>query len=84
MQPILEIFIEAECKNCDVAREIASLVRQQVPAVQVRLIDVSVPGTVAPDNVFAVPTYLINGETWSLGNPDSQELVAELKALVNQ
>jgi hypothetical protein len=34
--------------------------------------------------VFAVPTYLLNGQTRSLGNPDAEELVAELKELVKQ
>ena len=29
---------------------------------------------VAPDNVFATPTYLLDGQRWSLGNPSSQQV----------
>lgn len=80
----LEIFIEPDCRNCEAALDIAAMVRQQVPAVQVSVVDVSQPHNTAPAEVFAVPTYLVNGETWSLGNPEGKKFVAELKSLVKQ
>ncbi len=80
----LEIYVESDCSNCDVALDIAKLVREQVPRVDVAVVDLSDPSVARPDSVFAVPTYLVNGETRSLGNPDSQELVAELREMVEE
>jgi hypothetical protein len=58
------------------------MVRQHVPEVEVRLIDITVPGIRRPENVFAVPTYLLNGKVCSLGNPDSEKLIAQLETMV--
>lgn len=80
----LEIYVENECANCQPAFDIAEMVREQVPEVNVSILDLSLPEVHRPNNVFAVPTYLINGETRSLGNPDGKSLVAELKELVKQ
>ena len=80
----LEIYVENECANCQTAFDIAERVREQVPEVNVSILDLSLPEVHRPKKVFAVPTYLINGETHSLGNPDGKALVAELKELVKQ
>jgi hypothetical protein len=84
MQINLDIYVESDCSNCQMAYDIADLVRDEVPAVQVAVVDISEPEVPRPDKVFAVPTYLLNGQTRSLGNPDAEELVAELKELVKQ
>ncbi|MFP3853576.1 MAG: thioredoxin family protein [Anaerolineales bacterium] len=80
----LEIYVENECANCQPAFDIAEMVQEQVPEVNVSILDLSRSDVHRPEKVFAVPTYLINGETHSLGNPDGESLVAELKELVNQ
>lgn len=80
----LDIYVETDCANCDVAYDIADMVQLQVPSVQVSIIDLAVPGTVSPAEVFAVPTYLLNGRILSLGNPDGRQLVADLKAMLKQ
>ncbi len=79
----LDIYIEPDCLNCDSAFRVAEVVRDRLPEVEVSVIDISQPGTRAPDNVFAVPTYLLNGETWSLGTPDEAELLHHLKQLTS-
>lgn len=48
------------------------MIRCEFPMVEVRLIQ-SGEGEL-PESVFATPTYLLNGQRWSLGNP-SFELV---------
>lgn len=77
----LDIYIEPDCINCDHAFRVARVVRDQFPEVEVSVIDISQPGVHAPDNVFAVPTYLLNGETWSLGNPDENRLLQHLNQI---
>lgn len=77
----LDIYIEPDCINCDSAFRVARIVRDRLPGVEVSVIDISQPGTRAPDNVFAVPTYLLNGETWSLGTPDESKLLEHLEEL---
>lgn len=84
MQVKLDIYIEPGCANCDQAYEIAERVRQHLPKVDVSLIDISQPGADPPDSVFAVPTYLLNGETWSLGNPDKGKLMDRLREMAAQ
>ena len=84
MKVNLDIYVESDCSNCDIAHDIAQLVQREVPKVEVSVIDLSDSSVRRPDSVFAVPTYLVNGKTRSLGNPDGQELVDELKALVKQ
>lgn len=78
----LDIYIEPDCINCDQAYYIADLVRRHLPEVQVNIRDLSRPGIPRPENVFAVPTYVLNGRTYSLGNPDAEELLSTLESEV--
>ncbi len=52
-----------------------------MPEVDVAVIDISQAHASPPPSVFAVPTYLLNGETCSLGNPDVTNLLARLEEL---
>lgn len=42
------------------------------------MIDLDRGGSENKDDVFSVPTYLLNGRTLSLGNPEPDELFARL------
>jgi hypothetical protein len=77
----LDIYVTPECFGCERAREIAKEIRMsQMPGVEVRLIDLSDPESVQPASVFAVPTYLLNGQVLSLGNPELDWLCQQLTA----
>jgi hypothetical protein len=79
MMRLLEIFVLPYCFGCETARRLAECVRAQaLPQVDVHLVDLSVPGAVRPPNVFAVPTYLLDGRVLSLGNPEQGWLLAQL------
>lgn len=80
MAPELEIYIDTKCFNCDHALWIAGWVREQLPAVSVRVIDLADPQAIRPQGVFAVPTYLLNGQRFSLGNPDEHQLLDSIQA----
>ena len=79
METRLEIFIERGCDNCQEAISIADRLRRQAPAVQVNLIDLNQEPYRRPQTVFAVPTYILDGELLSLGNPRYEDLLATLK-----
>ena len=72
----LSIFVSAHCGGCDYAREVADGIRVRYPGVAVAVIDVEASPHAVPDEVFATPTYLLNGRVWSLGNP-SEEMIRE-------
>ncbi len=83
MKANLEIYIQKDCLNCDEAEHLAEVVQARLPEVRVSLIDLARPDVVRPEGVFAVPTYVLNGQTYSLGNPDQGELIAQLQDLLS-
>lgn len=68
-QDSLAIFVSAHCPGCNYALEVADLVRRRYPHVIVEVIDVEAMADAVPDEVYATPTYFLNGQRWSLGNP---------------
>lgn len=81
MSVSLEIYVESDCSTCAYAYELAERVRREMPWVEVRVVDVTDPRAQVPTSVFAVPTYLLNGRTISLGNPREADLLAALRAV---
>lgn len=79
-QTVLEVYVEQDCRPCEHARRLANRISERLPQVDVRLIDLSLDEHDRPASVFAVPTYLLNGELLSLGNPDEEELIACLQS----
>jgi alkyl hydroperoxide reductase subunit AhpF len=75
----LDIYVDQACPGCAYAQELAVLVRQELPELEVRIFDLALPNIQKPPSVFAVPTYLLNGKTLSLGNPDIRDLVAKIE-----
>ncbi len=80
METRLEIYVEPDCTTCEHAYAVARMVRERAPAVKVSIVDITSPEVECPPSVFAVPTYLLNGRTISLGNPDEKSLLAQLKS----
>jgi hypothetical protein len=83
MQLELQIFVDGACPVCAEARRLANIAQDQLPMLQVTLIDVTVEKTSIPEQVFAVPTYLLNGKTQWLGNPDELESIQHLRAAIH-
>ena len=81
--PLLEVYVSSECPNCDEAVRLAEEAAARYPDVVVRLIDLDeLGGNPPPDPVVAVPTYLLNGQVVSLGNPYPDDLFARLDEAV--
>ena len=69
---MLEVFVSSHCFVCKDSHSIAEGIRARYPEIRVwiRSIDASTPHP----EVFATPTYVLNGSTLWLGNPTEQEI----------
>jgi len=77
----LEVFIESGCLSCERAVRLAKDVDTNYPELSVRVIDIG-GDTARPEEVFAVPTFMLNGRVVSLGNPPASDLCSEIEALL--
>ena len=77
----LHVFIEAGCWSCRESRRLVAELAPQFPQVKMELVDLS--SAQRPENVFAAPTYLLNGKVISLGNPYPNELRRKLEDALN-
>jgi hypothetical protein len=64
----LTIYIAEHCSGCDRAQVLAAQMGQFFPELTVELIDLATELD-NREEIFAVPTYMLNGRVVSLGNP---------------
>lgn len=72
--PVLQIFVEPYCITCDETRRLAAEIAQRARGVTVQLVDIDSPDAIIPPEVFATPTYVLDGHLISLGNPTLEQL----------
>jgi hypothetical protein len=72
----LQIYITNDCWSCEESRRIAVDTQAQFQDVEVTLTELDQEES--PPNVFAAPTYVLDGKVISLGNPRIEELWAQL------
>lgn len=77
---LLQVFIENHCSNCRRAIALAEQARARFPALRVEILNLSEQRIEPPEAVFAVPTFLLDGEVLSLGNPRPANLMETLAA----
>ena len=77
----LKVYVEEDCWSCSESRRIVAEIAPQFPQVAIELIDLS--SQRHPNDVFAVPTYMLNGKIISLGNPYPKELRQKLQDALN-
>ena len=77
----LQVYTSDDCWTCEETERIVSDMAARFPDVEVNVLDLKSPEK--PDEVFAVPTYLINGRVVSLGNPTREELTQKLMKAQN-
>lgn len=70
----LDIYVEKGCRACRRSLSLAAEVRDRFPQVRLRVVDVSSSGGEHRRLVTATPTFVLNGSTFSLGNPSGAEL----------
>lgn len=75
----LEVYVSNDCWSCEETFRIVSDISPKIPELQVTFINMETVEE-KPENVFAVPTYLLNGRVISLGNPTREELYQKLES----
>lgn len=73
----LHVYVREDCWTCAESHRIVAELAPQFPQLSVELIDIDTPNR--PENVFAVPTYVLDGRIISLGNPYRDELRRKIK-----
>ena len=79
----LGVRVGADGASCQRARRLAEDVDDRYPELSVRVIDVSEPAG-QRDDVFAVPTFVLDGRVVSLGNPEQSFLQSEIESLLQR
>jgi alkyl hydroperoxide reductase subunit AhpF len=80
---LLEVYVSTECSNCGEAVRLAAEAAARYPRVIVQVIELErLDRKPPPDQVVAVPTYLLDGRVVSLGNPYPEDLFSQLRAAV--
>ena len=77
----LQVYIREDCWTCAESHRIVAEIAPQFPQLSVELVDIETPNR--PQNVFAVPTYVLDGRIISLGNPYRDELRREIKNVLS-
>ncbi|MGH8940936.1 MAG: thioredoxin family protein, partial [Actinomycetes bacterium] len=78
-RPVLRIYVAPGCAGCRTALTLAEAARQTRPDHPVEVIDLAdQPDQPLPPGVLGTPTYLLDDEVISLGNPDLNELLSRL------
>ena len=75
----LEIYITDQCTNCREAMLIAEQARS-IAGLEVTVVNLDEPGQRVPPQVFATPTYVLDGLVVSLGNPERSAFLARIRA----
>lgn len=79
----LQVFVKKDCEVCSRARKLAQQADEQFPNLEVDIVDMNEAQFVRED-VFAVPTFILEGRVLSLGNPQRSELHDEVASLLNE
>jgi hypothetical protein len=69
----LTVFVSDHCFNCKESLAIAEEIKQNYPDVHVEVFNVDTGARPAVD-IFAVPTYALNGKIVFLGNPTAKQI----------
>lgn len=69
---------------CRRSISLAEQIQQRFPEVTVRVIDTAREQGEHSDLVVATPTFILNGRTFSLGNPSNAELEAAILFLLGR
>ena len=76
--PTLRIYIARHCWSCEETIRLAGEIRKRFANLHLELIDLDEEGSGNLDDVFSVPTYVLDGHTFSLGNPAPEQLFSKL------
>ena len=79
----LQVFVKPDCEACSRARQLATQADEQFPNLQVDIVDMNEEPP-ERDDVFAVPTFVLEDRVLSLGNPQESDLHDEVASLLSE
>lgn len=78
---VLRVYVDEGCFACEHALEVAERVRRDLAGVEVHVIDLQLATEQErPEEIFAVPTFTLDGAIVSLGTPAWDDLTARIEA----
>ena len=78
---LLQVFVEPTCETCRRAIQLAEGVDAAYPQLDVDIVDIRNRSR-ERDDVFAVPTFVLDDRVLSLGNPQESTLRREIELLL--
>ena len=75
----LQVYITEDCWTCQEAVRIVEEMQGEFPDADIELLDMEDPSR--PEEVFAAPTYVLDGQVISLGNPRRETLRHHLETV---
>ena len=79
MVPVLRIYTMTHCPTCAETRKMVEQIGDRMPGLEVEIIYLEDPSAPVPPEVFSVPTYIMDGDVISLGNPYIEQLEASIR-----
>lgn len=76
----LQVYIHSDCFSCQETLLLVAEIRRRFPQLLTEVISLDDPATETPDEVFAVPTWLLDGQVIFLGNPWREQMYEKLSA----
>ena len=80
---LLQVFVEPACETCQRAIQLAEGVDAAYPQLAVDIVDIRNHES-ERDDVFAVPTFVLDERVLSLGNPQESTLRREIELLLGR
>jgi hypothetical protein len=77
---ILQVYVSADCASCAMALQRVAQVQHLRPHQPVELIDLAQMDAIRPAYIFGTPTYCLDDQVISLGNPSLLALLEVLDA----
>ena len=77
---LLQVYVSADCASCATAHQRVAQVQQLRPHQPVELIDLTHMDAIWPPYIFGTPTYCLDEQVISLGNPSLPALLEVLDA----
>lgn len=75
----LQVYVSQHCAWCSRSVALAEAVASHFNDVTVEVVDLDDPSASKPDQLFAVPTFLLDGQLLCLGNQEEEWLIRRLQ-----
>ena len=75
----LDVYLSSHCFGCSEARRLAAAAERRFPRLRVRVVDLDREPAARPEQLVAVPTYMLDGQVIALGNPRQRDLFRDLE-----